>query len=241
MAALGITRELTKPEKDFVESLRAKIKSLKQRIATYPVAKTYNTAAAWTVFGWAHDIVVVLTEALSKTAQKAKLAKYQDPIVELENKLWEDWKGSPYIEPYQRAMVKAGAASTTRSPDPLVTFPDENFLRTILAKLDSIEKFAGALYVMWSLSGSLDSQDMLYEMSLSLNKIFKEAAKNVGDMGKALVRGSATALGEVLTTFMKKLWKPALVIGAAILVYKKVDRAEIGPFKGAEDAPRRRR
>lgn len=234
-------RSLTKNEKDFMESLYKKLDSLRDRMKSYPLRSTYPTVASWTIFTLLHDIITALTEGVMNTAKNAKLQKYQEPLTNLADTMWQNWKGAPSLAPYQSAMIRANAASTTKKPDLIVKFPDDNYIPTLQAHLKSIRTEVAALAVLWSMSDDLDSQSMLYDMALGLNKAFKTAAKNLGDMGESLAKGTARAAGSIVSAFFSALWKPALIITGIVLVYKKLDRAEIGPLKGPESLPPRRR
>lgn len=234
-------RSLTKNEKDFLTSLYKKLDDLRDRMKTYPLRSTYPTVASWTIFTLLHDVISALTEAVMKSAKDAKLQKYQQPLTELADTMWQNWKGSPPIAPYQKAMIQANAASTSKKPDLIVKFPDNDYVPTLQAHLKLIRNAAAALGVLWAMSDDLDSQSMLYDMASALNTAFKAAAKNIGDMGESLAKGTARAAGSIVGAFFSALWKPALILTGVVLLYKKLDRAEIGPLKGPDSAPPRRR
>lgn len=228
-------RSLTRDEADFVKTLKGKLQQQIDRMRSYPLRTEYPTQAAWLTFGYVHDIIAALTEAIMDVATTAKLAKYQKPLTDLAAKLTADWKSVPYIAPYQRALIQAGAATAT--PKPMTIFPDDKFIPTMIAHAKDLDKAIDSLVLLWMVSDDLDSQPLLYNMANALNKFYRGVGSNVAEIAETMVKGTARAAGSIFSAFFRSLWKPALIVLGAVLVYKKIDRAEIGPFKGKDSFP----
>ena len=212
---------------DSFDVLAKQLANAIQRFSSFGVVVRYDTKASYNIYMETLGYWVILTNSILNARSSGDTKDWSDRTSKMLTRVQQTWDSPPNVAPYRGAILNA-----IKNKGVTVTFPDSNFVPTMLDKLEGMNKDLVDWRKLLKNANKYMSESTVYKVLEVANDVNPFSKKNVASGGKAAIsavvavaEGAGKAVGKGLGgaaggVFGAVPWKPVAVIAGAYAGYR---------------------